>query len=149
MGKYDDILYLDYPTPHTRKRMTMSDRAAQFSAFAALTGYDEAIEETARLTGYDEAIEETARLTDPKALLSEDEQNEIGEKLAYLKEKMSEKPFVRIVFFVPDALKSGGRYVQAEGEVRKIREFEKKILLSGGEEISFDDILFIDTDNET
>ncbi len=136
MGKYDDILYLDYPTPHTRKRMTMSDRAAQFSAFAALTGYDE-------------AIEETARLTDPKALLSEDEQNEIGEKLAYLKEKMSEKPFVRIVFFVPDALKSGGRYVQAEGEVRKIREFEKKILLSGGEEIAFDDILFIDTDNET
>lgn len=136
MGKYDDILYLDYPTPNTRKRMTMSDRAAQFSAFAALTGYDE-------------AIEESARLTDPKALLSEDEQNEIGEKLAYLKEKMSEKPFVRIVFFVPDALKSGGRYVQAEGEVRKIREFEKKILLSGGEEIAFDDILFIDTDNET
>jgi len=136
MGKYDDILYLDYPTPNTRKRMTMSDRAAQFSAFAALTGYDE-------------AIEETARLTDPKALLSEDEQNVIGEKLAYLKEKMSEKPFVRIVFFVPDALKSGGRYVQAEGEVRKIREFEKNILLSGGEEIAFDDILFIDTDNET
>lgn len=133
MGKYDDIINLEYPTPNTRKRMKISERAAQFSAFAALTGYDD-------------AIEETARLTDPKTMLSEDEQNEIGEKLKYLKEKIAEKPFVRIVFFVPDALKSGGRYVTAEGEIRKIREFEKKILLSGGEEIAFDDILFIDTD---
>lgn len=133
MGKYDDIINLEYPTPNTRKRMKMSERAAQFSAFAALTGYDD-------------AIEETARLTDPKTMLSEDEQNEIGEKLKYLKEKIAEKPFVRIVFFVPDALKSGGRYVTAEGEIRKIREFEKKILLSSGEEIAFDDILFIDTD---
>ena len=133
MGKYDDIINLEYPTPNTRKRMKMSERAAQFSAFAALTGYDD-------------AIEETARLTDPKTMLSEDEQNEIGEKLKYLKEKIAEKPFVRIVFFVPDALKSGGRYVTAEGEIRKIREFEKKILLSSGEEIAFDDILFIDAD---
>lgn len=133
MGKYDDIINLEYPTPNTRKRMKMSERAAQFSAFAALTGYDD-------------AIEETARLTDPKTMLSEDEQNEIGEKLKYLKEKIAEKPFVRIVFFVPDALKSGGRYVTAEGEIRKIREFDKKILLSSGEEIAFDDILFIDTD---
>ncbi len=133
MGKYDDIIDIQYPTPNTRKRMTMPERAAQFSAFAALTGYDE-------------AIDETARLTDPKTMLSEDEQIEIGEKLKYLKEKIAEKPFVRIVFFVPDALKSGGRYVTAEGEAKKIREFEKKILLSGGEEIAFDDILFIDTD---
>lgn len=133
MGKYDDIIDIQYPAPNTRKRMTMPERAAQFSAFAALTGYDE-------------AIDETARLTDPKTMLSEDEQIEIGEKLKYLKEKIAEKPFVRIVFFVPDALKSGGRYVTAEGEIRKIREFEKKILLSGGEEIAFDDILFIDTD---
>ena len=133
MGKYDDIIDIQYPTPNTRKRMTMPERAAQFSAFAALTGYDE-------------AIDETARLTDPKTMLSEDEQIEIGEKLKYLKEKIAEMPFVRIVFFVPDALKSGGRYVTAEGEIRKIREFEKKILLSGGEEIAFDDILFIDTD---
>ncbi len=133
MGKYDDIIDIQYPTPNTRKRMTMPERAAQFSAFAALTGYDE-------------AIDETARLTDPKTMLSEDEQIEIGEKLKYLKEKIAEMPFVRIVFFVPDALKSGGRYVTAEGEAKKIREFEKKILLSGGEEIAFDDILFIDTD---
>lgn len=133
MGKYDDIIDIQYPTPNTRKRMTMPERAAQFSAFAALTGYDE-------------AIDETARLTDPKTMLSEDEQIEIGEKLKYLKKKIAEKPLVRIVFFIPDALKSGGRYVTAEGEIRKIREFEKKILLSGGEEIAFDDILFIDTD---
>lgn len=133
MGKYDDIINVKYPTPKTRKRMSMTERAAQFSPFAALTGYDE-------------AIEETARLTDPKTMLSEDEQNEIGEKLRYLKERLTEKPVVRIAFFVPDALKSGGRYAQAEGEVRKIREFEKKILLSGGEEIAFDDILFIDAD---
>lgn len=133
MGKYDDIIDIQYPTPNTRKRMTMPERAAQFSAFAALTGYDE-------------AIDETARLTDPKTMLSEDEQIEIGEKLKYLKKKIAEKPLVRIVFFIPDALKSGGRYVTAEGEIRKICEFEKKILLSGGEEIAFDDILFIDTD---
>ena len=133
MGEYDDIINIEYPTPKTRRRMAMADRAAQFSPFAALSGYEE-------------AIGETARLTDPKTMLSEDEQNEIGEKLAYLKERLGEKPFVRIVFFVPDALKSGGRYVTAEGEVKKIREFEKKILLSGGEEIAFDDILFIDAD---
>lgn len=133
MGEYDDIINIKYPTPKTRRRMAMADRAAQFSPFAALSGYEE-------------AIGETARLTDPKTMLSEDEQNEIGEKLAYLKERLGEKPFVRIVFFVPDALKSGGRYVTAEGEVKKIREFEKKILISGGEEIAFDDILFIDAD---
>ncbi len=133
MGKYDDIINIEYPTAKTRKRMTMSDRAAQFSPFAALTGYDE-------------AIEETARLTDPKTMLSEDEQNEIGEKLAYLKDNIARKPVARIVFFVPDGLKSGGRYVTTEGKVKKIREFEKKILLSGGEEIAFDDILFIESD---
>ncbi len=133
MEKYDDIINMIYPTPRTRKKMTMAERAAQFSAFAALSGYDE-------------AIDETARLTEPKAILSEDEQNEIGIKIAHLKDSLSSHPSVRITFFVPDALKTGGKYVTREGYVQKVREFEKTILLSGGEEISFDDILLLDVE---
>ncbi|MBR3929502.1 MAG: hypothetical protein IKJ65_10925 [Clostridia bacterium] len=135
MEKYDDIIELKYPLAHTRRQMSASDRAAQFSPFAALNGYDE-------------AIDETARLTEPKAVLSEDEQNEIGDKLFYLKENLSLQPWVRIVFFVPDPFKSGGKYLTVQGKVKKVREFEKSILLLGGEEISFDDILFIDTETE-
>lgn len=135
MEKYDDIIKLKYPLAHTRKRMNAADRAAQFSPFAALTGYEE-------------ALDETARLTEPKAILSEDEQNEIGDKLFYLKENVSLQPWVRIVFFVPDPFKSGGKYLTVQGKVKKVREFEKSILLLGGEEISFDDILFIDTETE-
>lgn len=131
MEKYLDIIGMKYTKSGARPHMSMRERAAQFSAFAALTGYED-------------AIEEEARLTDAKIALSEDEKNEIGEKLAHLNENISGHPEVRIVFFVPDALKSGGKYVTAEGNVKKIREFEGKILLSGGEEIAFDDILLID-----
>lgn len=131
MEKYKDIIGMSYPFQKTRKSMTLHERAAQFSPFAALSGYDD-------------QIEEAARLTDRKIVLCEDEKKEIGEKLLYLKENLASHPRVRIVFFVPDALKEGGRYVTAEGEVKKLREFERNVLLSGGEEIAFDEILYID-----
>jgi len=134
MGKYDDIINLKYPLLRARKSMTVAERAAQFSPFAALNGYEE-------------AIDETARLTEPKTILSEDEQNEIGEKLACIRENLASHPSVRIVYFVPDAFKPGGKYVTAEGKAKKVREFEKNILLSGGEEIAFENILFIDMQN--
>lgn len=131
MGKYDDIYGLAYQKSKDRKQMTMQERAAQFSPFAALSGYED-------------AIEETARLTEVKIGLSEDEKREIGEKLSLIRDNLAHHPHVRIVFFVPDALKSGGRYVTAEGEVKKLREIENSILLSGGKEIRFEDILLID-----
>ncbi|MBQ6716271.1 MAG: hypothetical protein IJN21_07100 [Clostridia bacterium] len=131
MGKYDDIINMKYPTAKTRKAMTLSERAAQFSPFAALSGYEE-------------AIDETARLTDAKILLSEDEQNHIGETLKMLDEQISDHPIIRLAYFVPDPLKEGGRYMHAEGEVRKVKAFEKKLILKSGEEIAFEDILFIE-----
>ncbi len=131
MGKYDDIINMKYPTEKMRKAMTLSERAAQFSPFAALSGYEE-------------AIDETARLTDTKILLSEDEQNSIGETLKKLEEHISEHPKVRLAYFVPDHLKDGGRYMHAEGEIKKVRAFEKKLVLKSGEEISFEDILYIE-----
>lgn len=133
MGKYDDIILMPYKKSNARKQMSMLERAAQFSPFAALTGYDD-------------AIDECARLTDQKIILSEDEKTQIGETLKKLSETIKTRPFVRIGYFVPDDKKAGGSYRTAEGEIKKIKVFEKIIVFSTGEEIAFSDILFIDAD---
>lgn len=130
MEKYKDIIDLPYPKSNARPHMSMMDRAAQFSPFAALTGYEE-------------AIEEEARLTDAKILLGEDEKKEIGEKLRVLSENISKTPEIRISYFVTDERKSGGRYLTMEGRVKKVRDFEQEILMETGEIIPFQDILWI------
>ena len=130
-GKYDEIMGLPHHISKTRPQMPMSDRAAQFAPFAALTGYDAAIKETGRLT--DERIE-----LDVEALSALDMKYQI------LMEALDEAPEVTITYFQPDERKAGGKYVSAVGAVKKIDDFERRITMRDGTRIPMDDVLSID-----
>ena len=130
-GKYDKIMGLPHHVSKTRPQMPMSDRAAQFAPFAALTGYDAAIKETGRLT--DERIE-----LDVEALSA------LDMKYQLLMEALDEAPEVTITYFRPDERKAGGKYVSAVGAVKKIDDFERRITMRDGTRIPMDDVLSID-----
>lgn len=118
--KYKDMLHLPHPVSSTHPRMSLQDRAAQFSPFAALTGYDDALKETARLT--DRFIE-----------LDEDRKQEIDRQIGYLQQHMGEAVTVKITYFVPDARKDGGAYNTLEGCVQKIDENSRSLRIQGTE----------------
>lgn len=130
---YDDIINLPHHVSPTRPQMPMSDRAAQFSPFAALVGYDE-------------AIKETGRLTDEKVKMEDDALNDLDEKLQVLMNHLEEKPAIKITYFKADERKAGGAYLQATGIVRKISEFERKLILDDNLEIKLDDIVDMEGD---
>lgn len=126
--EYDDIIHLPHHVSSKRPKMPMSDRAAQFSPFAALTGYDD-------------AIQETGRLTEQKIELDEEALQELNEKFNILQEHLCEQPEVRFTYFKPDAQKEGGAYLTVSGVVRKIKLYEREILLQDGTIIPVDNIL--------
>ena len=130
-GKYNEIMGLPHHVSKTRPQMPMSDRAAQFAPFAALTGYDAAIKETGRLT--DERIE-----LDVEALSA------LDMKYQLLMEALDEAPEVTITYFRPDERKAGGKYVSAVGAVKKIDDFERRITMQDGAKIPMDDVLSIE-----
>lgn len=99
------------------------NRAAQFAPFAALTGYEE-------------SIEETARLTDRRIELSEYEIEELNAKLNFIQEHIKERPEVTITYFQPDERKEGGTYVTVTGKVRRIDEVNRVIIFENGTEIA-------------
>ena len=109
----------------------MEDRAAQFSPFAALTGHEA-------------AIRETARLTEARIELSEDELNDLDRKYQLLTDNLGSQPEIRITFFKPDHSKSGGSYVTVSGIAKKIDEITRKIHLTNGNTIAMDDVLKLD-----
>lgn len=126
-SKYDDIIELPHPTSKKHPRMAIRDRAAQFAPFAALVGYDDAVEETARIT--DDMIEQS------------DEMKEmLNKKLSSLEKRLSEKPSVAVTYFIPDDKKSGGRYNVLRGQVIRIDSIEKILELSGGKKIEYSKI---------
>lgn len=104
--QYDDIINLPHHVSKTRPQMSMVDRAAQFSPFAALTGYDA-------------AIKETGRLTDEKVNLSEEEKEALDRKQQILMEWLGDHPALTITFFVPDEKKSGGAYMTKSGNLKR------------------------------
>ena len=128
MGAYDDIIDLPHPTSAKHPRMPMSDRAAQFSPFAALVGHGA-------------AIMETARLTDRKMELTEDEKAVLDEKLCLLLDTGGEAVFT---YFLPDEKKDGGAYVTAAGSIKKLDLMERRVVLTGGAVIPVEDILEIE-----
>jgi len=130
-GNYDDIINLPHHVSPTRPRMSMIDRAAQFSPFSALTGHDS-------------AVKETARLTDQRTDLSEDMKNEINDRLLFIAERKKEKTEIEITYFKPDEKKDGGAYITAFGSVKKINEYERVIIMNDGPKIQIDDIISID-----
>lgn len=129
--KYDDIIDLPHHVSSTRPRMSVSDRAAQFAPFAALTGHDA-------------VIEETARLTDKCAELDESEKSMLNEKLQMILEHIDDAPEVSVIYFVPDARKSGGAYVSITGQVKKIDEYEHQVIMTDGATIAIDSIYAIE-----
>lgn len=124
---YDDIINLPRHRSKTRPKMSLSNRAAQFSPFAALTGHDDAVKETSRLT--EERIE-----------LDEYIRQVLNEKLQLIKNMIPHHPKVTITYFQPDEKKSGGSYLTIAGFVKRIDEFEKVIILDDGREIYLDEI---------
>lgn len=125
MGRYDDIIERKHPTSKVHPRMSAADRAAQFSAFAALNGYED-------------AIDETKRLTDTFMELDEGEQERINEQLILLQESCQEHPLVTVTFFEPDFRKEGGEYRTVCAKVKKLDEYQKKLLLEGELEIQME-----------
>lgn len=130
MSKYDDIINLPHHQSKTHPHMSVSDRAAQFAPFAALTGYGD-------------AIRETERLTDRKIELSETQIAELDYRLGELFSRIDEKPKVTITYFVADERKAGGKYVTHSGELLNIDESNRVLCLEDGTKITLKDIIEI------
>ena len=131
--QYDDIIDLPHHISPTRPRMSMIDRAAQFSPFAALTGYDA-------------AIKETGRLTDLRIELTEDSRAPLDRKQQLLVDKLADHPEVAVTYFVPDERKAGGAYITVTGRVKKVDDYQRLLILTDGTKIPLDDILDIESE---
>ena len=132
MELYKDMLDMPTPKSKTRAHMAMIDRAAQFSPFAALTGHEE-------------AIEETARLTDKKRELSDYEKAVLDDKLEIMRGYIGKDEKFRIIYFLEDALKEGGEYKVVESSIKDIDIVKKEIVLSSYKKINILDIMNIDS----
>lgn len=130
---YSDIIDHPHYVSKTRPQMSELERAAQFSPFAALTGYDA-------------AISETGRLTDEKIELGEETKAVLDMKQQYLLDTISDQPEITVTYFIPDTKKSGGAYVSVTGNLKRIDEYERLMLLTTGEKIPLDDIMDIESD---
>ena len=133
MDKYKDIINLPHKQSTKRPHMSLLDRAAQFAPFAALTGYDD-------------AVKETARLTNEKIELSEENLNVLNMKYQILVDRLDEEHEVIFTYFIPDRNKSGGAYIDKRGVVKKVDDYERLITLFDGTKIPMDDVLAIDGD---
>ena len=116
-NSYDDIINLPHPVSKNHPQMPFWDRAAQFAPFAALTGHDA-------------AIKETARLTDERLELSEEAIAQLNEKINIIRNNIGIEQNVSITYFIPDAKKTGGSYVTYSGIVKKVDEYEHTIIMT-------------------
>ncbi len=120
---YEDILFLPHPVSKKHKPMEIGVRSAQFAPFAALTGYEEMVEEEARLTDDEKEMVDEVKLM-------------LDCKMQILQEHIKEKPEISFTYFVHDSHKKGGEYVTIKGRVSKINLIEKKIELMNGTKIN-------------
>ena len=121
---YEDIMHLSRPVSTRHLPMSMHDRAAQFSPFAALTGYDA-------------AIEETARLTDHQAELAESSKEVLDKKIRAIQDIIDTMPEVTVTFFEPDLRKTGGAYRSITARVKKIDEYNKALIFQDETAVQF------------
>ena len=124
--KYADIINLPHHVSRTHPQMSMADRAAQFSPFAALNGHEE-------------AIAETARITEQRPILDETVKQEISARLQSAVEP-PRRP-LRIVYFKPDPRKSGGACLEIYGRIQKLQPLERQIIMENGTRILVDEVL--------
>ena len=128
---YDDIIDLPHHVSTTRPRMTNMDRAAQFSPFAAVVGYDA-------------AVKETARLTDARVEMDENSKTILNEKLQMILEHSDRNPEIMITYFVQDSKKAGGAYVSTTGILKKVDAYEQVLVMRDGTRIPLSDIFEIE-----
>lgn len=128
-GKYEDIIHLPHHVSEKRAPMSMVDRGAQFSPFAALTGYDATVQEAGRLT--DAGIE-----------LGEDGAAQLDEQLRWLASQ--HRPLATITWFQPDSRKAGGSFQSSAGHVLKIDTYARTVTMEAGNVIPLDSICYIE-----
>lgn len=132
--KYDDIINLKYEKSYKHKHMSLYDRSAQFAPFAALTGFED-------------AVIETARLTDDKKELDDGLKAILNYKLSIIENELDKKPEITFTYFKKDKRKDGGSYITQKGIIKKIDNIEGKIILTSHDEIKIDDIIDIEGEN--
>lgn len=130
MSEYDDIINVEYPYPTGRPKMSMEARAAQFSSFAALSGYDD-------------AVEEKGRLTEEKKTLGEDEKAYLDSILQELENNISSEPFIVVTYFIKDMKKSGGKYDTYQGNLYRIDNITNTIIFKDKKKIKIINIIDI------
>lgn len=133
-GLYDDIVGLPHYVSPTRSHMSLIDRAAQFSPFAALTGYDAAIQETGRLTVCKIEVDDTVKA-------------QLDLKLRLLAERIVERPEVTITYFQPDDRKEGGAYITYSGRIKKIDPLEASVTMLDGVVIPIESIIEVESED--
>ena len=124
---YEDIVDLPHHVSKKYPQPTMADRAARFSPFAAISGYEDMVKEAARVT------EERIDITDATKEL-------LNEKLNMIIEFLDEEPEVSITYFEPDMRKAGGAYITVIGTVKRIDEYEHLVIMTDGKKINIDEI---------
>lgn len=128
--RYDDILYQSRPVSARHSPMSLQDRAAQFSPFAALSGHED-------------QIDETARLTDARVELTEEVRAELDQTHQWLLDHLDQQPVVSVTYFVPDSRKSGGAYHTVTGVVKGIDPWDRWLLLADSRRIAMDEVLLL------
>ncbi len=128
---YEDIIHLPHPDSPTRPRMSLLERAAQFSPFAALVGYED-------------AVRETERLTEGRLSLSQDMLDALDGKLCLLEALLPQRPTVSLTYFVEDAHKDGGAYRTKTGRPKKLDALRRVLVFEDGTEVALDDIVRMD-----
>ena len=131
--QYADIINLPHHELTTRQRMPLINRAASFSPFAALTGYDE-------------TVKETARLTDAKVELDEGTKEVLNDKLRLAVDQAEMHPEVSITYFLPDKKKAGGAYITTKAVIKRMDEYDRVVVLTDKSTIPIDDIAEIEGD---
>ena len=132
-NEYEDMLFLPHPVSTVHPPMTRQNRAAQFAPFAALTGYSD-------------AVRETARRTEARVELDENVKAVLDRKLQLLKESLGKGPEIVVTYFVPDLKKAGGAYVTAKGRIRKLDPYGRRIVLEDGTEIFMERITALESE---
>lgn len=133
MKNYDDIIDLPHPTSMKHPRMSAEARAAQFSPFAALTGYDE-------------AVKETARLTDWKIELGDYQTEKLSKRTDIIIDMLNDEPEVTIEYFVPDEKKDGGAYVSVTVNIKDVDLVNRLFITTDKQKIPMDDVLSIESE---
>lgn len=130
MKSYANIINLPHYEPKYHQRMSIYNRAAQFAPFAALTGYDD-------------AVTETGRLTENEKLLNDDLKNVIDMKLQIIDEHIKDDQNIKVLYFIKDKRKDGGKYIEYSGNVKRIDKINQVIIFKDNTKICFDKILDI------